>query len=131
MLLTEVEIGGGDYAKAEQHARRIAERFPARGLGLRLMGDLAAARGQTAAAITNYRAALAKETKRRHGRFACTARYVLAGDPAKGLIFLEQWSKDNPDDLSVLRDACRRPSPRRQPGGRARRLRAAIAAQSE
>jgi Flp pilus assembly protein TadD len=29
---------------------------------------------------------------------------VLAGDPAKGLIFLEQWSKDNPDELSVLRE---------------------------
>ena len=61
VLLTEVEIASGDYAKAEQNARKIAERFPARGLGPRLMGDLAVARGQFDPAIASYRAALAKE----------------------------------------------------------------------
>ena len=103
VLLTEVEIRGGDYVKAEQHARRIAERFPARGLGPRLMGDLAAARGQTTVAITNYRAALAKE-KSVDTAIRLYRTLVLAGDPAKGLIFLEQWSKDNPNELSVLRE---------------------------
>jgi len=103
VLLTEMEIGSGDYVKAEQHARRLAERFPARGLGARLMGDLAAARGQTAAAITNYRAALAKEDSP-DTAIRVYRTLVLAGDPAKGLIFLEQWSKDHPDERSVLRE---------------------------
>lgn len=102
VLLTEVEIGGGDYVKAEQRARRIAERFPARGSGPRLMGDLAVARGQFSTAITNYRAALAKEksTDTVHRLYRA---FLAAGDAAKGLVFLEQWSRDNPDDLTVLR----------------------------
>lgn len=103
-LLTEVEIGAGDYAKAEQDARKIAERFPGRGLGLRLMGDLAAARSQFPAAITNYRGALAKE-KSADTVLRLYRAYTLSGDPAKGLLFVEQWSKSNPDDLAVLRTA--------------------------
>ncbi len=102
-LLTEVEIGGGEYAKAEQTARRIAEHYPTRGLGQRLLGDLAAARGQTTTAIANYRAALAKEK----GSDTAVRLYrtlVLAGDSAKGLIFIEQWSKDHPDDFLILRE---------------------------
>jgi cellulose synthase operon protein C len=103
VLLAEMEIARGDYAKAEQHARRIAERYPARGVGLRLMGDLAVARGQTAIATTNYRAALGKE-KDVDTALRLYRTLVRGGDPAKGLIFLEQWSKDNPDDLFVLRE---------------------------
>ena len=30
-LLADMEIGSGDYAKAEQRARRIVERYPAKG----------------------------------------------------------------------------------------------------
>jgi Flp pilus assembly protein TadD len=67
------------------------------------MGDLAAARGQTAAAIANYRAALSKE-KSADTALRLYRTLVLAGDSAKGLVFIEQWSKDNPDDLLILRD---------------------------
>lgn len=102
VLRTEAEIVAGDYVKAEQHARQISEHYPTRGLGLRLMGDMLAARGQTAAAITSYRAALAKEKSVDTVHRLYNA-YTLAGDRAKGLVFIEQWSKENPDDLVVLR----------------------------
>ena len=101
-LLAEAEIGSGDYAKAEQHARRIAERYPTQGIGPRLSGDLAVARGQFPAAITFYRAALAKE-KSVDTALRLYRAQMLAGDTAKGLAFLEQWSRDNPDDLAALR----------------------------
>ena len=100
-LLAEAEIASGDYVKAEQHARRVAERFPAQGIGPRLLGDLALVRNQFPAAITNYRAALAKE-KNTDTALRLYRAHVLAGDPAKGLVFLDQWSRDNPDDLVAL-----------------------------
>ncbi len=102
VLLTEVDIVSGDYAKAEQNAKKIAERFPARGLGPRLMGDLAVARGQFNPAIASYRAALAKENSA-DTVLRLYQAHVRAGDSAKGLIFIEQWSKDNPEDRVVLR----------------------------
>jgi putative PEP-CTERM system TPR-repeat lipoprotein len=101
-LLTEIEIRGGDYAKAEQNARGIGERYPARGLGLRLMGDLAVARGQFNPAITSYRAALAKE-KSVDTVLRLQRAHALAGDTAKGLAVLEDWLRDNPEDLLALR----------------------------
>ncbi len=102
VLLTEAEIAGGDYVKAEQNAKKIAERFPARGLGLRLLGDLAAARGQYNPAIASYRASLAKE-KSADTVLRLYQASLRAADPAKALIFIEQWSKDNPEDATVLR----------------------------
>jgi putative PEP-CTERM system TPR-repeat lipoprotein len=101
-LLTELEIRSGNYAKAEQHARGIGERYPARGLGLRLMGDLAVARGQFGPAITNYRAALAKE-KSVDTVLRLNRAHALAGDAATGLTVLERWLRDNPNDLLALR----------------------------
>jgi tetratricopeptide (TPR) repeat protein len=38
-FLTQLDISGGNYAKAEQEARQIAERFPNRGVGLRLLAS--------------------------------------------------------------------------------------------
>jgi cellulose synthase operon protein C len=102
VLLTEVDIGGGDYVKAEQHANRIADRFPSKGIGLRLLGDIASVRGQSSVAITSYRAALAKE-KSTDTALRLYRAYAQSGGAAKGLVFLDQWSRDNPDDAVALR----------------------------
>jgi Flp pilus assembly protein TadD len=102
VLLTEMDISSGNYAKAEQQARRIGERFPTRGLGLRLMGDLAATRGQYPAAVTSFHASLAKE-KSADTVIRLYRALLLAGDPAKAVATLEQWSRDNPNDSTVLR----------------------------
>ncbi len=102
VLLAEMEIGRGDYAKAEQYARRITERYVATGVGLRLMGDLAFARRQYAAAITSYRAALAKD-KSSDTALRMYRAYLASNDAARGLAFLEQWCRENPNDWAALR----------------------------
>ena len=101
-LLAEAEIGSGDYAKAEQHAKRIAERYPASGVGQRLTGDIAAARGQYAAAIAGYRAALAK-SRSSDTALRLYRTYLASKDAVGALTFLEQWTRDNPDDWVALR----------------------------
>ena len=101
-FLTEVDISGGNFAKAEQQAKRIAERFPNRGVGLRLMGELAATRGQYTAAETSFNASLAKE-KSVETVMLLYRTLLLAGEPARGLKVLEQWSRENPNDASGLR----------------------------
>jgi putative PEP-CTERM system TPR-repeat lipoprotein len=102
LMMAEMEIASGDYAKAEQRAKLVADRFAARGAALRIMGDLAVARGQYAAAVTHYRAALAKDQNADAALRVFRAQ-MLAGDTAKGLVFLDQWSKENPDEPSVQR----------------------------
>ena len=101
-LTTEAEIAGRDHAKAEKHARRVSELYPSTGVGLRLLGDLAVARGQADAAITSYRAALAKQRN-----VDTTVRlyraYVAGGDTSKALAVLEQAHRENPADSVILR----------------------------
>ena len=101
-MLTEIEIAGRDYAKAEQHAKRISERFPSNGLGLRLQGDLAIARGQTETAVKNYRAALAKE-KSVDTTLRLYRAYVSAGDSGRAMAILEQSLRESPNESVVLR----------------------------
>ncbi|HVN34176.1 MAG TPA: XrtA/PEP-CTERM system TPR-repeat protein PrsT [Casimicrobiaceae bacterium] len=101
-LLAEVQIASGDLAKAEQNAKRIGERFPASGVGPRLTGDIAAVRGQYAAAIASYRIALDKN-KSSDTALRIYGAYLASKEPAKGIAFLEQWSKANPDDWAALR----------------------------
>ena len=102
VLLTEMEIADGNQAKAEPRARRLVERFPTRGVGSRLMGDIATARGQANAAIASYRASLAKE-KSAVAAIRLYDALVLAGGRAKALAFLEQWNRDTPNDPMILR----------------------------
>ncbi|MEO8302821.1 MAG: XrtA/PEP-CTERM system TPR-repeat protein PrsT [Betaproteobacteria bacterium] len=102
VLLTELELGNGEYSKAEPRIRNINERFPTKGAGERLMGDLVVARGQVNAAIPHYRAALAKD-KDAAAAIRLYRAHLLAGDAPKGLAFLEHWFRDNPGESAVLR----------------------------
>ena len=126
-LLTDVEIRNGDYAKAEQHARGISERYPARGLGLRLMGDLAVARSQFGPAITSYRASLAKE-KSVDTVLRLYRAHVLAGDTAKGTDRPRAVAEGQPGRSAGAPRARRRPSGERQSARGPRQLRAAVEA---
>ena len=63
VLLAEIHIASGDYAKSELLIRQIGERHTTHGVAMRLTGDLAVTRGQPVAAIASYRAALAKDRK--------------------------------------------------------------------
>jgi putative PEP-CTERM system TPR-repeat lipoprotein len=102
VLLTELEIGQGEYAKAEQRARGIEARFPRLAVGSRLLGDLSAARRQFGLAIAHYRAAFAKD-KSADIVLRLYSVYARSGDSAKGLEVLEQYARDNPHDISIVR----------------------------
>ena len=102
VLSTEIEIGNGAYAKAEQNARLISERFAAQGAGSRLMGDLSMARGQHNAAISHYQTALAKD-RNAESALRVYRAHVSAGEIAKGLAFLEKWSTENPGQTAIMR----------------------------
>src|SRR5206468_1073480 len=102
VFLTQLDINGANHAKAEQEARQIAERFPKSGAGLRLLGELAATRGQYPAAMTSLTASMAKE-KSPDTLLLLYRTSLLAGEPARGLQLLEQWSRGNPNDAAVLR----------------------------
>ena len=101
-LMTEVELRRGDPAKAEKRAKDIVARSPKLAVGYSLLGDVAVARSQTAAALENYRKAHqlepSGETLLRLFRTLSTQD---GGKPAVSLA--EQWLKTNPKDSAIRR----------------------------
>lgn len=100
-LLAEVEMRQGEYDKADQRVRQIIASHPKVGVGFGLQGDLAAARGQRAAAIEAYRRAHQIEQStasllRLYGSLA-------ASDATAALQLAEQWVKARPQDLAARR----------------------------
>lgn len=99
VLLTEVQIRNGEFAKAEQRARDLLARQPDRAVGYRLLADIAFARKQYAAAVAGYRTALAKEDDT-DGALRLFRAYILGGDTAGGVAFLETWNRKHPGDAA-------------------------------
>ncbi|MBL8449184.1 MAG: PEP-CTERM system TPR-repeat protein PrsT [Dechloromonas sp.] len=102
ILLAEVSIDQKDYPKAEQLLRQIGERQGGSAAATRLQGDIQLRRGQHAAAIASYQAALRKSNTPDIALRIFHA-HLAAGDLAKGTTFLQQWHKDNPGHYGVLR----------------------------
>ena len=102
ILRTEIEIRQRDFAKADQHIKKIGENPKNGAIAWRLQGDLAMARGQQAVALAAYENALKKDDSadmalrlfRAHG---------AAGDLKKGVEFLDKWLTRHPDTPSALR----------------------------
>jgi putative PEP-CTERM system TPR-repeat lipoprotein len=78
VLQVELELADGNFAKAEQAARRVAGRYPDQPVTPRLLGDVAAARGDYAAAVKHYQAAYDK------GRDADTALRLARAQAGAG-----------------------------------------------
>lgn len=100
-LMTDAEIRLGELARAEQRAREIVARHPKAGVGHGLLGDIAMARRQTAAAVEPYRRAHQLESSsdsllRLHRALA------LIDGPGASLL-AEQWVTSHPQDLAVRR----------------------------
>jgi putative PEP-CTERM system TPR-repeat lipoprotein len=102
VLMTEVQAQTGEIAKAEQRARELLTRHPDRAIGHRLLADIAFARKQYAAAIAGYRTALAKEDEL-DGALRLFRAYLISGETAKGVAFMEAWSRKHPDDAAGQR----------------------------
>lgn len=102
VLMTEVEIRQGEFAKADQRARQIVARNPKLGIGPALLGDLALARGHNAAAVEHYRTSHKLEAS---SQSALRLFRVLAGsDAVAGTRMAQEWLRANPNDV-VLRRA--------------------------
>lgn len=99
-LMTEVETRRGEHDKAEQRARQIVKREPDRALGHTLLGNVALARGQTAAAVAAYRQAHQAEpstdTLLRLYRASFTPK-----DGKAAIALASQWLDKHPRDVAV------------------------------
>ncbi len=99
-LMTEVETRQGEHAKSEQRAREIIQREPRRAIGYTLLGDVALARGQGAAAVAAYRQAHQAEPST--GTLLRLYRASLGPQTGKSALALaEDWLKSHPRDLPV------------------------------
>lgn len=101
-LQTEVDLRQGDAAKAEKRARDIVAKSPKRAVGYSLLGDIAASKGQTAAALDSYRKAHQVEPS--NDTLLRLFRALIAPDGGKGALQLgEQWVKTYPKAAQVHR----------------------------
>jgi cytochrome c-type biogenesis protein CcmH/NrfG len=98
--MADVELRLGAPAKAEQRARQVLALAPKRAIGNSLLGDVALARGQIAAATDAYRRAHQAEPSaetllRLYG-------VLFRQDGGKSALQLaEQWAKTRPQDANV------------------------------
>lgn len=100
-LVVDASLRTGDIAQAEKLARELAQQQPRLALGQALLGDVAAARGQTAAALDAYRRAHQLEPSS-----ASLQRLFLAlstQDPKAAADLAEGWLKSRQGDLAVKR----------------------------
>ena len=100
-LLVDADVKLGDLAAAEQRARDIATRQPQLAVGHALVGDVAWARGNAAAAVDAYRRAHQIEP----GTQSLLRLFKAMGsrDPQAAAQLAEQWLKSRPQDLAVRR----------------------------
>jgi len=99
-LMTEAELRMGEIAKAEKRAKDIVAQYPKRAVGYSLQGDIALAKGQSAAAIEGYRRAhQAEPSTDTLLRLFASLSTQDGGKPA--LQLAEQWLKAHPKDLAM------------------------------
>jgi putative PEP-CTERM system TPR-repeat lipoprotein len=99
-MMTSVELSQRDVAKAEKRARQITEQFPKRAVGYNLLGDVASARGQAAAAVDLYRKGHQIEPST--DTMLRVFRASWNQDAGKtSLVFGEQWTKAHPADMAA------------------------------
>ncbi len=101
VLAVDANLRLGDLAQAEQIAREFAKQHPKLALSSAMLGDVAAARGQTTAALDAYRRAHQAEPS--SDSLARLYRAQERQDPPGALQLAEGWVKAHPSDLPSLR----------------------------
>ncbi len=101
LVLADVDIRRGEYAKAEQLARKVMADHPSLGVGHALMGDLAMARNQPQAAVAAYRRA--HEQERTSASVLRLFGALTRSDPKAANQLAERWLRDNARDTKVMR----------------------------
>ena len=102
VLAVEVESQGKNAPKADAALKALIAKHPKRVETPLAAAALAASRGQHGAALVAYRAALALDESTANAINVVFAQ-VAAGDAAKGVAFLEDWVKKNPNDPLALK----------------------------
>ena len=101
-MQADIDLRKNDVTSAEKRAREILATHPQRAIGYSLLGDVARARGQSAAALDNYRLAHQKEPSTDTLLRLFAASFAQQG--AKTAVPLaEQWLKARPQDIAVRR----------------------------
>ena len=100
-MMVEVDVAMGDLPKAEERARAIVARAPKRAVGHLLVGEVAIARGQTAAGIESLRKAQQLEPSA--ANLLRLHRAMALGNPVAANQLAEQWLKSHPQDIAVRR----------------------------
>ncbi len=101
-LLVDAELGTGDQARADAALRQMNLKHPQRIETLLATARLAVSRGQTAAAITAYRAALLREERTEIALSIASAHLSIDEGP-KAVAFLEAWTKKHKADREALK----------------------------
>ncbi|MFG6431181.1 XrtA/PEP-CTERM system TPR-repeat protein PrsT [Roseateles sp. LYH14W] len=100
VLMATIDLQRNESAMAEARAKRIIQQHPKLPVGHQLLGDIAAARGQPAAAIAAYRQAFSVQPT------STTLRPLFEllsakGQPGEARAAAEAWLKRNPRDLNI------------------------------
>jgi putative PEP-CTERM system TPR-repeat lipoprotein len=101
-LMTDVELGLGEPAKAEKRAKDIVAKHPKKAVGYSLLGDIAVARGQSPAALEAYRKA--HQTEPSTETLLRLSRTMAPQDGGKASIqLIDAWTKSHPKDIAAKR----------------------------
>ncbi|MCA0241857.1 MAG: PEP-CTERM system TPR-repeat protein PrsT [Proteobacteria bacterium] len=101
VLLARTDILLGNLAAAEQRVRELAQRLPKAGIGHSLLGEVAVARKQDAAAAAAFRRAY--ELDNDQAALLRWFGHLARSQPAEAMRVAEQWLKKHPQDLVVMR----------------------------
>lgn len=101
VMLARTELLQGNLPAAEQRARELTTRMPKSGIGHTLLGEVAAARNQDAAATASFRRA--HELDNQRGTLLRLAAHVGRNQPAESARLADQWLKKHPNDAPVWR----------------------------
>ncbi|HEX2829554.1 MAG TPA: XrtA/PEP-CTERM system TPR-repeat protein PrsT [Burkholderiales bacterium] len=101
-FIVEIERQRGGAARAESALQTLRKKYPSAEETSIAAGDLAMSLNRPAAALTAYRAALARQDSAPNAVRIARA-HLAAGDAAKGLAFLEGWTAKRPADGYALK----------------------------
>jgi putative PEP-CTERM system TPR-repeat lipoprotein len=101
VVLARADILQGNLTAAEQRARELTARLPKAGIGPSLLGEVAVARKQDAAATSAFRRAY--ELDNNQASLLQLFAHLARTQPADAVRTAEQWLKKHPQDLVVMR----------------------------
>lgn len=101
VVMARTDILQGSLPAAEQRARELTTRLPKAGIGHLLLGEVAVARNQDAAATAAFRRA--HELDNQRSTLLRLVTHLERSQAGESMRLSDQWLKKNPDDVVVRR----------------------------